>query len=413
MKLALRRYLPRLLLAVLTGFVTLKLADIVVGRVAHTDQRHLLRLAPEAQMRHKSNEFDYVFQTNKRGLRGPDIPFDKPPGTFRIVVLGDSFIAGYGVSDDNLLTTLLQDRIVAERGAASAASDAVAPKVEVINVGRVGTSTIRELDLYETLGRRFHPDFVILAYYLGNDLAEIVQEQTHAELKEWHPDGWARRLAYGWCPNLYLEMALVRQSRRQRREFTTRNENEIIDDVRQEARARGRDPESAAANYRALAPKLRADVASGMLSEQRIIDSCIEPDRLVRALDPDDTYFERSWGRTKTHLDRLQQAVIRDAARLVIVAIPAPFQVDRRSITFHAALGYEVRESWLASPPRTAIALEDWARQAKVPCLNLTDQFRRADKPLYFIEDVHFNAEGNAAAAEAISEFLVRKGLCP
>ena len=37
---------------------------------------------------------------NSRGLRGPEHPYEKPRGTFRIMVLGDSFTWGYGVADD-------------------------------------------------------------------------------------------------------------------------------------------------------------------------------------------------------------------------------------------------------------------------------------------------------------------------
>jgi|GEM_PF-1295051 len=418
-----RRYAPRLLLALAASLATLKLADVAVGRMANTRQRHLLRLAPQAEVRHKSREFEYVFRTNRLGLRGPDTPFEKPSGTFRIVVLGDSFVAGYGVADEHLMTKLLDEDLAADpltpgpSPARGEGSDRTGSKVEVVNVGRVGTSTIREFDIYEALGRRFQPDLVILAYYLGNDLAEIVQEQTHAELAGWHPDGWLRRAAFFAFPNLYLELAMIRQSRQQLREFVRRDESEIVDDIRREAHARGRDAAVAEANYHVLSPEIRSDVASGLLAEQRIVDSCIEPDRLVRALDPDGSDFEHAWGRTQIHLDLLRQAVARDGAKLVVVAIPAPFQLDRKSLEFHKSLGYEVRESWLTEPPRTGVALADWARREHVPYLDLTERlknlFRAKGQPLYFIEDVHWNAEGNSAAAEAIGEFLLDRKLCP
>jgi lysophospholipase L1-like esterase len=401
-----RRYAPRLLLALVVSLATLKLADVIVGRLTGTQTRHRLRLAPGAELRHKSKEFDYVFRANQLGLRGPDVPFAKPAGAFRIVVLGDSFVAGYGVAEEHLLTGLLEQELSKRRSETGA-------RIEVVNVGRVGTSTIRELDLYESLGRKFQPDLVILAYYLGNDLAEVTQEQTETELVGWQPAGRLRQAAY-WCfPNLYLELAMLRQSRRQLREFTHRSESEILEDIRQEAVARQRDPAAAVARYHALPAELRADVASGMLAEQRIIDSCIEPDRLVRALDPDDTDFEKSWTRTKSHLDRLNGVVTRDGARLALVLIPAPFQLDRKSWEFHRELGYEVRESWLTKPVRTAATLAAWARDRDVPCLDLTDRFRELRTPLYFVEDVHFNPRGNARGAEAIGKFLRSRKLCP
>jgi lysophospholipase L1-like esterase len=401
-----RRYAPRLLLALVTTLVTLKLADVGLGWLTGTQQRHRLRLAPRSELRHKSKEFDYVFRANKLGLRGPDIPLAKPAGTFRIVVLGDSFVAGYGVAEDHLLTALLERELSQHRTDPGA-------RVEVVNVGRVGTSTIRELDLYESLGRKFQPDLVILAYYLGNDLAEVVQEQTDEELAGWSPPGRLRSVAYRCFPNLYLELAMLRQSQRQLREFTARSESEVIEDIRLEAIARQRDPAQAVARYHTLPRELRTDVASGSLSEQRIIDSCIEPDRLVRALDPVDADFETSWSRTKSHLDRLHDAVARDGARLALVLIPAPFQLDQESWEFHRQLGYEVRTSWLSEKPRTALTLIAWAADRDVPSLDLTDEFRESKVPLYFVEDVHFNPEGNERAAEAISRFLQSGKLCP
>ncbi|MBS0262700.1 MAG: SGNH/GDSL hydrolase family protein [Planctomycetes bacterium] len=401
-----RRLLPKLLLACTVGLVTLKIADVAVGVFTGTQQRHRLRLAPRAELRHQSKEFDYVFRTNRLGLRGPEISFTKPAKTYRIAILGDSFIAGYGVAEEHLLTGLLQQQL-------QESAKKTRPNIEVVNVGRVGTSTIRELDLYESLGRRFQPDVVILAYYLGNDLAEVVQEQTDDELARWSPPGRLRGLTYRCFPNLYLELAMIRQSQRQLREFTHRDESEIAADIRQEALARQRNPDDAAQRFESLPPEIRHDVATGVLSEQRVVDSCIEPDRLLRALDPSDADFERSWSRTQTHLDKLQSAVARDGAQLVLVLIPAPFQLDRQSLEFHRQLGYEVREAWLTEPVRTAQALSDWSRDHDIPCLDLTDELRKSEKPLYFIEDVHFNPEGNHLAAMLISQFLLSRKLCP
>ena len=402
-----------MLLAAVVGLATLKVADFVVGVAANSRERHLLRLVPGSSLHHKSNEFDYVFRANRLGLRGPDIPFAKPAGTFRVVVLGDSFVAGYGVAEEHLVTTLLQDELSKDPGPRSGAGAAAVRRVEVVNVGRVGTSTIRELDLYEKLGRRFEPDLVLLAYYLGNDRAEIMQEQTPAELAAWHPDGRVRRLAFAAFPNLYLELAMIRQSRRQRRDFSPRNAQEIVEDLRHEARARGGDPQAAVARYESLAPKIRADVASGGLSEQRVIDSCIEPDRPRLALDADAPDAAQAWERTTEHLDKLLRSVERDQARLAVVAIPAPYQVDRRSLDFHRALGYRMRESWLQGRADTSLALEAWAGRRNVPLLDLTDQLRDSETPLYFVEDVHFTPAGNAAAARAIAEFLHARELCP
>jgi len=72
-----------------------------------------------------------------------------------------------------------------------------------------------------------------------------------------------------------------------------------------------------------------------------------------------------------------------------------------------------VRESWLKELIRTAEALTAWSHARNVPCLDLTDDFRKIKAPLYFIEDVHFNPAGNQEAAKVISQFLLSRKLCP
>jgi hypothetical protein len=400
-----RRVSLRVAVAAVASLAALKVGDLAVGHILGTRERHLLRLAPHAQLVHRSREFDYVFRTNSMGLRGPERSFARAAGVTRVVVLGDSFVAGYGVDERDLLTTYLEQALNESRDPAAQSSSA-SRRTEVINVGRVGTSTIRELDLYEAIGRRFEPDVVVLAYFLGNDLAEVTQEQTRDEWSRWHPQGSVRRLAWFWCPNLYLELGLWKLSRRQLREFVPRSQAEIADEIRREATARGRDPAEAAGRFYELPETIRTDVSAGRLAAQRVVDACIEPDRLVRSLDPDPADFDFAWRRTRDALDRLKKAVARDGARLVVVAIPAPFQVERRSLEFQRELGYEVHESWLSEGCQTARALAAWARDGEVPFLDLTGPLRESPRGLFFIEDVHFTPAGNSSAARQIARFL-------
>ena len=198
-----RIWSARLLLLLVATVAALKIGDLALGWLNHTHQRHLLRLPANASYRHTSTEFDYTFTANSLGLRGPERPFAKPAGTKRVIVIGDSFVAGYGVADKYVVTSILGGKLIDDYG--------TRPK-EVINLGRTGSSTIRELDLYTMLGRRFEPNVVVLAYFLGNDLREVVEEHDQEELRRWHPRGTIRRAAYGLCPNLYLELAMIKQA---------------------------------------------------------------------------------------------------------------------------------------------------------------------------------------------------------
>lgn len=90
---------------------------------------------------------------NSRGLRGPERGFEKPSGKRRVVVAGDSFAWGFGVSCPETLAERLEQ---------------VVPGIEVINGGVSGYSTDQAFLWLREEGVRYGPDLVV--YLLsGND----------------------------------------------------------------------------------------------------------------------------------------------------------------------------------------------------------------------------------------------------
>jgi lysophospholipase L1-like esterase len=89
---------------------------------------------------------------NSLGFRTPDRPFAKPPGTQRIVILGDSQTESYTVDDEEAYPRLLEQELARTR------------PTEVISLGVGGYSTDQELLSYLEYGRRFEPDLVLLQF---------------------------------------------------------------------------------------------------------------------------------------------------------------------------------------------------------------------------------------------------------
>ena len=52
------------------------------------------KLAASTYTAYKDRDFEYSQRVNSSGLRGSDIPLKKKPGTYRILMLGDSFTMG-------------------------------------------------------------------------------------------------------------------------------------------------------------------------------------------------------------------------------------------------------------------------------------------------------------------------------
>lgn len=391
-----KRLLLKCAFSCFVALIALKIGDVVLGRVRHTSERHWLHMTPHAAARHKSTEFDYVFHTNSLGFRGPDVPFEKPPGEKRIVVLGDSFVAGVGVPDDAVFTARLQQRLQDDGG-----------QTRVVNLGRTGSGTIMESQLYSRFGRRFQPDVVILVYFLENDLLDTSVERTPEERRDWVPPGWIRGLAYRVFPNLYLELAGVRQEARLRKSTEPTDEADLIRQVRAAAVAKGVDPDVAQSRFEKVPEGIRRTVREGLFPLRELIYAAVQPGRFRQGLDPDDAFFRNAWPRNAGQLNVLKQKVEADGAEFRIVLMPSCVQIEPDAQQFVRDLGFETDPQWLSQSCRTQRALLRWSKAHHVPCLDLTPQFRQSQRRLYHIRDRHLNKAGHNAMAAAIEGCLI------
>lgn len=98
---------------------------------------------------------------NSKGFRGPEIEYAHDQNPQRILVLGDSYVWGYGVKDDEVFTERLTKAM---------------PGVEIVNMGVSGYSTDQELLLYRDEGYKYKADLVMIIVTendpLGNSLTE-------------------------------------------------------------------------------------------------------------------------------------------------------------------------------------------------------------------------------------------------
>src|SRR5213594_2748051 len=115
--------------------------------------------APGARAERRTREFEVHFEINSLGLRQDEMAGPtKPPGTYRVLLLGDSFVLGYTVERADLFVDLLARWWQAE-----------GRKVDVINGGTEGYSTDQEVLWLDKHGRHFQTDLVLLFPY-ENDL---------------------------------------------------------------------------------------------------------------------------------------------------------------------------------------------------------------------------------------------------
>ncbi len=108
---------------------------------------------------------DYVhdLKLNSAGMHDGEHPFSKPANTYRILMIGDSFIRAHQVKEAETSHQVLEDLLN---------SGDVSQHFEVISAGVDGWGTGQELLYYRSEGRFYQPDLVLLAFYMGNDLED-------------------------------------------------------------------------------------------------------------------------------------------------------------------------------------------------------------------------------------------------
>ena len=110
----------------------------------------------------KDLEGGALVRINKDGYRGPLVPRSKPPDTYRIAVLGDSFTLGAHVDEDETFTAVMERSLARCSG--------LPGRVEAINFGVTGYGTAQQLLTFRHQAFHYRPDAVLLAMFTGNDI---------------------------------------------------------------------------------------------------------------------------------------------------------------------------------------------------------------------------------------------------
>lgn len=116
---------------------------------------------------------------NSQGLRDKEYLVNKPPNTYRIMVLGDSITLGWGVEQKDCYAKQLEELL------SKNFSPKTSFKYEVINTGVGNYNTVQELTYFKEDGYRFNPDMVILAFFI-NDAEPVPKKSKNFFLNHSH-----------------------------------------------------------------------------------------------------------------------------------------------------------------------------------------------------------------------------------
>jgi len=149
-----------LLLALGAAELVLRLLGVGYPVYVWADPERGLAHIPGAKSPFRYQGHSWI-EINSDGMRGPEISLAHP-GTYRIALLGDSFIEAFEVPFEKTVGELVSRRL----------SATWRRPVEVLNFGTGGYGTTQELLTLRQQVWKYTPDLVLLAVTTGNDIAD-------------------------------------------------------------------------------------------------------------------------------------------------------------------------------------------------------------------------------------------------
>ena len=314
---------------------------------------------------------------NGKGYRGPEVDYEKPEDTYRILVIGDSFVEAIQVDYEKTFQALLQQRLdplsTAEK------------RYEVIAMGRTGWGTVHETAYYQIEGYKYDADLVILLFYV-NDVADNFP-----------------RFFYPNINNTNFEFVFER-------DFI-----QILDTNRQPL-----PPNNGRKLYNALPDPLQ-QTGLGRFSIQ-LIDPAVpvvtpggpmtrvHPQFFIYVSEPEVEGYAEGWRRTGEALRILSEGVAYNGGQLAVVPVfLGDDMVENISNWFPEQTG---GWTWNPAEPEERLTeiLDRYPAAEMWPLRPYYEAYADGEeifKQIYLPEDFHFNELGHVWTADALYAYLV------
>ena len=326
----------------------------------------------------------FNFRCNSLGFHDAEFHPTLPPGTVRLVVLGDSFAYGNVPYNDAYLT-VAEARLVAY---AVAELHRPPPAVELDNLGVPASGIDDYRIVYKFIGRPLHPDVVVVNLYMGNDLHE---------LSDWARFGATR--AHRLRPKLFTLLANGTRLIRERLAG-----NDLLAAPVADPSGPGGVIVESEQTYSDDQPPL----STPTFSDQAFADIMeVELHELTR--EPrGGPAFERALSRA---LDDLVGAISIDGHRVILALSPSRLQIYPAELEAAIARSREPAATFDPDAPRRW--LTRYAQSRHLRLIDTTDRLREAaarGARLYHPNDTHWNIQGNHVAGDELAHQLIALG---
>ncbi len=362
-------------------------------RVFITDERMGWTHIPNVRTQWATaDQVELEVETNSLGLRDNEHTYEKPPGVYRILMLGDSFVESLQIPLEDIFPTTLE----------SCLSGRLGRPVEIINAGHSVYGLGEDYLFYLHEGVKYKPDLVLLGIFIQNDISWdldrhdrniliVIDGSYRFDLNE---QGELQKRWLSW-ENPEHEVSLLELFFR-RYSMTYR----VI-----------RYPDSK------IWREYRQFVKSIFTEEVPTLpdwgDFIYARDFANNPKTPD--YLINRWNLFKVLFAELKQNVENNGAQLAVFLIPSKYQAHQRfrdPFILEMANIFEnldtVAWDFEHEPNRTVVA---YLNEMNVPMLDLLPAFQAHDAvggySLYNNKDIHFNREGHYMTRDLLCDWLI------
>lgn len=345
------KYKRELVLLLIVTIICLLLTEIVFIYIQKYNFTPLV--FAHKSINYTNYEFNASAQFNQYGFRESDMDIAK---RYKIAVVGDSFVFGAGVEENETFEHLLGLSLMKSHD------------VGVYNLGMSGLYPYQYLQTIEEMWPVVRPDMIIIVYNFGNDITcerkSIISEY--------------------FFPNLRFVL------RRWLFEYLNQNEIEKLIETMN------------------ISESFKDLMRNGMINPYLARKVYYFPN-MTKEYQQQITWFE-GCNENKEILQDIENTVAEKNAKLLIVLIPNKYQVSNVSWKVQESFGLQFDNALL-----TDRKLQDsflvFCHENEISCLDLLPYLKQSNEEPSFIIDGHFNRVGHMITATAIASYLEEHNL--
>ena len=344
----------------------------------------LSKFVPNSTCKYKNSEFNIDYKINSQGLRDYEHTVKKPPDTFRILLLGDSFTEGYGLEIDKSFGKITENHL----------SKITGQKIEVINAGLSGRGLLTEYLYLRFFGILYEPDLTILVFNMTDFLETFQEHELLTENgKQFLKNDNFISSPYSGLTNEFFRLEDLGTN--QQTNLTNKKNINLLDILGRIILIIKTKTLSYFGNYKQLLA----------IPENQFGNIRIDPFALTRNFDIQE--YEQASLEPKNDILRFQKLLLTNNSKFLMLLVPNGHMVDGKQwkVGRFVTWGFDKNKVY---SDQAFITMRVFTKSNNIDTVDLTPllKVKSTNKKLFFDFDGHLNIEGSRIVGEFMSLFL-------